>query len=77
MVAEGCGSCSFTGAEGSPSRRHLESVLGGYIGRYNEARPHRGSSLVTSLPRLEQPGDGEIDHREILGGFIHECLQAA
>ena len=60
-------------------RRHLESVLRVYTAHYNHERPHRGLALLTpetgdaaGLPTTER-----IDHRDRLGGLIHEYHRAA
>jgi len=55
----------------------VTAVLGDYVRPYNEARPHRGRQLATSLPLHDQPRIGEICPRNILDGMIHEYDRAA
>jgi putative transposase len=62
-------------------RRHLERVLGAYIGHYNQARPHRGLDLRTptgrALPAVGDLRTGDVRRRDVLGGLIHEYGVAA
>jgi putative transposase len=64
------------------NRRHLQNVLGAYIGHYNAARPHRGIDLdvpvqpVQSVPAAV--GEiGRVERVDVLGGLIHEYRHAA
>ena len=60
------------------SRRHLESVLSGYLRHYNEARPHRGLQLAQPLPRpVNSITGGKVIRRDILGGIVHKYERAA
>jgi hypothetical protein len=56
--------------------RHLEQVLGEYIGHYNAARPHRAIELRAPLAHRHlgwptRPAE-EVVRRDRLGGLIHE-----
>ncbi len=59
--------------------RHLQSVLGEYVGHYNRHRPHQS--------RQQRPPDRDdpfgvplelpVQRRKVLGGVINEYYQAA
>lgn len=61
-------------------RRHLESVLRGYVSHYNEHRPHRALGLVPPAGATETTAAVlplQIHRRELLGGLVHEYELAA
>lgn len=63
-------------------RRHLERVLRVYIDHYNSHRPHRSRGLAPPHPagsRLHAIDgvDANLQHRDRLGGPIHEYSLAA
>jgi transposase InsO family protein len=61
-------------------RRHLESVLAGYVAHYNEHRPHRAlgqTSPLTAVPPTAPTGDVRVVRVDRLGGLIHEYAQVA
>ena len=59
------------------SHHQLNHVLHVYVDHYDPARPHRGIGL--EAPRTTVPGDplGNVERRDVLGGFIHEYRRAA
>jgi len=59
------------------SHHQLNHVLHVYVEHYDPARPHRGIGL--EAPRTTVPGDplGNVERRDVLGGFIHEYRRAA
>jgi transposase InsO family protein len=65
-------------------RRHLERVIGEFVGHYNAERPHRGLQLAcpspgwsSSPPGTSGGSTGVVRRRDRLGGLIHEyCLEA-
>jgi hypothetical protein len=63
------------------NQRHLLRVLREYEIHHNEHRPHRSLGPAASLKPL--PGAAaDLDvfrarRRELIGGVIHECAQAA
>jgi transposase InsO family protein len=63
-------------------QRHLERVLGSFVDHYNSHRPHRSLSLAPPNPntpqlRVVHAGTADIEHRDLLGGLIHEYSCAA
>jgi putative transposase len=61
-------------------RRHLLRLLRGYVGHYNQQRPHR--SLALAVPEAgerqsPQGNPGEVRRRDVLGGLIHEYHEVA
>jgi transposase InsO family protein len=59
------------------SHHQLNHVLHVYVEHYDLARPHRG--IGPEAPRTTVPGDplGNVERRDVLGGFIHEYRRAA
>ncbi len=58
--------------------RHLERVLGEYVGHYNAARPHRALGLRPPLPRGQPvPPTGPVRRHDRLGGLLHEYSRCA
>ena len=59
--------------------RHLRSILGKYVGHYNQHRPHQ--SLQQRPPdqddRVSPPLDLPVQRRKVLGGVINEYYRAA
>ena len=59
------------------NEHHLRRVLIEYITFYNEARPHQGIEQQTPIPRAHFSQDGLIQHREVLGGLLHDYYRQA
>jgi hypothetical protein len=57
--------------------RHLRRVLIAYIAFYNEARPHQGIEQLTPIPTNPCSNDGIIQHRDGLGGLLHDYYRQA
>jgi transposase InsO family protein len=58
--------------------RHLERVLGDYVGHYNAARPHRALGLRPPLPRGQPVAPtGPVRRHDRLGGLLRECSWCA
>jgi putative transposase len=62
--------------------RHLLAVLGGYLTRYNEHRPHQGRGqrppAVEDLPApVTDLATAQVRRRKVLNGLINEYSQAA
>jgi putative transposase len=63
-------------------RGHLEQILRVYVQHYNRHRPHRGLMLRPPDPLAQPTMLGEDDRaavhrRDLLGGLLHEYVQAA
>jgi putative transposase len=61
-------------------RRHLLRLLRGYVGHYNQQRPHRG--LALAVPEAGERGSPHVNprvvrRRDVLGGLIHEYHEVA
>jgi putative transposase len=61
------------------NRRHLDRVLRVFVDHYNVHRPHRALKPQPPQPREPppMPTTGEIEHRDRLGGLIHEYYRTA
>lgn len=59
------------------SERHLDSVLKEYCRYYNWARPHQGLRQQTPESTHQQPGNGMVQRREVLGGLLHDYYREA
>ncbi len=59
------------------SERHLRNVLSAFMSYNNDERPHRTLAMESPLPSEEQPRDGPIRCRHILGGLHHVYARAA
>ncbi len=59
------------------NERHLRRVLIEYITFYNEARPHQGIEQLTPIPNNQCGKDGIIQHRDVLGGLLHDHYRQA
>ena len=58
--------------------RHLEGVLGEYVGHYNAARPHRALALRPPLPRGQPVAPtAPVRRHDRLGGLLHEYSRCA
>jgi len=63
--------------------RHLRAVLEQYVAHYNRHRPHRGRNLrppdhdASITASVTDMATARIQHRNILGGLIHEYERAA
>jgi len=61
-------------------RRHIETVLTGYVAHYNQHRPHRALGQAPPVGAIREP-DPAASERVVrwdrLGGLIHEYAQAA
>jgi transposase InsO family protein len=60
--------------------RHLERVLQGYVGHYNQQRPHQGIDLQVPLPGAKPssaPPSVQTLRHDVLGGLIHEYYPLA
>ena len=59
------------------NEQHLHHVLREYSQYYNQARPHQ--SLRQQIPESphHQPGHGEVQRRDVLGGLIHDYFREA
>jgi putative transposase len=51
---------------------HLRRVMNEYVAHYNRNRPHQGIDQQTPIPFPIPEKQGEIRHRNVLGGIIHE-----
>jgi putative transposase len=60
-------------------RSHLERVLRVCTDHYNRERPYRALALhpPQPAPAIARPNTGRIEHRDLLGGLIHEYRRAA
>jgi len=61
-------------------RRHLETVLTGYVVHYNQHRPHRALGQAAPLgvaSAAAPPADMRVVRLDRFGGLIHEYAQAA
>lgn len=61
-------------------RRHLDRLLGTYVGHYNAHRPHRGLDLAAPDPPRSDPAPPrlrEIHRCDLLDGLIHEYYARA
>ena len=56
---------------------HLQRVMSGYIPHYNLQRPHQGIDQRSPIPFAAPETVGEIRHRDVLGGIIHEYYREA
>jgi hypothetical protein len=64
------------------NRRHLETVVAGYVAHYNAGRPRRGIDLEVPVPASQPvPASVEqirrIERVDVLGGLVHEYRHAA
>jgi putative transposase len=59
------------------NERHLERVLNEYSKYYNQARPHQGLRQLIPEAENPQPGQGVVQRRNVLGGFIHDYYRDA
>lgn len=59
------------------NERHLEHVLREYCQYYNCARPHQGIAQQIPVSANQQPGQGAILRRDILGGLLHDYSREA
>lgn len=59
------------------NERHLRRVLIEYIAFYNQARPHQGIEQLTPIPTHQCGKDGIIQHRDVLGGLLHDYYRQA
>ncbi len=65
------------------NRGHLHRVLTAYLAHYNTARPHRGLGLGVPTPApataaaVASGTPGQIRRVDVLGGLVHEYVQAA
>ncbi len=59
------------------NERHLRRVLIEYVTFYNEARPHQGIEQRTPIPSNQCAKDGIIQHRDVLGGLLHDYYRQA
>ena len=59
------------------NERHLEYVLTEYSLYYNRARPHQGIGQQIPESPNDQPGQGPVQRRNILGGLIHDYYREA
>ena len=58
--------------------RHLEGVLGEYVGHYNAARPHRALALRPPLRRGQPVAPtAPVRRHDRLGGLLHEHSRCA
>jgi putative transposase len=60
-------------------QRHFRSVLGEYVGHYNQHRPHqsRQQRPPDQDNRADAPLDLPVQRRKVLGGVINEYYRAA
>jgi putative transposase len=61
-------------------RRHLETVLTGYVAHYNQHRPHRALGQAPPVGAVPEPVPGaseRVVRLDRLGGLIHEYAQVA
>ncbi len=61
-------------------RRHLETVLTGYVAHYNQHRPHRSLGQMPPLGAVASPAPAtgaRVVRLDRLGGLIHEYAQVA
>jgi len=61
-------------------RRHLKTVLTGYVAHYNQHRPHRAlgqAPPVGAVPEPDPAASQRVVRLDRLGGLIHEYAQAA
>jgi putative transposase len=61
-------------------RRHLETVLTGYVAHYNQHRPHRAlgqAPPVGAVPEPVSAASERVVRLDRLGGLIHEYAQVA
>lgn len=59
------------------NRRHLERLLSEWLEHYNQARPHRGLDLATSIARSDPVlAAGPVVCRESLGGLLRVSARA-
>ncbi len=61
-------------------RRHLETVLTGYMAHYNQHRPHRAlgqAPPVGAVPEPDPAASERVVRLDRLGRLIHEYAQAA
>jgi putative transposase len=56
---------------------HLRRVLNEYINYYNARRPHQGLEQDSPEGLKLISLDGEIKHRDVLGGIIHDYYRRA
>jgi transposase InsO family protein len=59
------------------SERHAGRVLREYTAFYNERRPHQGLGQSCPVPTANDPGQGLLQRREVLGGLIHDYERSA
>jgi putative transposase len=59
------------------NERHLGHVLREYCQYYNRARPHQGIGQQIPESTNQQPGQGTVQHRDILGGLLHDYYREA
>jgi hypothetical protein len=63
-------------------RGHLEQVLRIYVQHYNAHHAHRALGLLPPDPAVRPALTGmdrppQVHRRDLLGGLVHECRQAA
>ena len=56
---------------------HLRQILAGYVGHYNQARPHQGLDQQTPIPFARCDPRSPVRRRDVLGGLIHEYSREA
>ncbi len=59
------------------NERHLDHVLREYSQYFNRARPHQGIGQQIPASAHYHPGQGSVQWRDILGGFLHDCHRDA
>jgi transposase InsO family protein len=59
------------------NERHLDRVLTEYSQYYNQARPHQGIEQQIPESANQQPGQGPVHKRDVLGGLLHDYYREA
>jgi putative transposase len=59
------------------NEHHLNHVLTEYNRYYNCARPHQGIEQQIPESANDQPGQGPVQRREVLGGLLHDYYREA
>ena len=59
------------------NQSHLRRVMREYIAHYNQQRPHQGIDQRSPIPFPTSETVGEIHHRNVSGGIIHEYYREA
>ena len=60
------------------NENHLRWVLREFVRYYNSRRPHRSLRLRPRDGRVDCSGEGEVIHRQVLGGLVNDyCREAA